>query len=104
MGEPIPSITALYTGLQYTDSAPATPPTCGTTADASSTAGDYPTTCSGASDPNYTISYVAGTLTINQYAPKLSWSDPADIIYGTKLTTAQLEATADVDGSFASLR
>jgi hypothetical protein len=40
------------------------PATCTTTATAASPVGGYPVTCSGASDPSYTIVYVPGSLTI----------------------------------------
>ena len=43
----------------------ATAPTCSTLATSGSPVGIYPITCSGAADPNYSISYVSGTLTIN---------------------------------------
>lgn len=39
-------------------------PTCSTTATASSSAGTYPITCSGASAAKYSITYVPGTLTV----------------------------------------
>ena len=38
--------------------------TCSTAATASSSVGTYATTCSGAVDPNYAITYVAGTTTV----------------------------------------
>ena len=43
-----------------------TPPTCSTTAASGSPAGSYPTSCSGAVDANYSISYLAGTATVDQ--------------------------------------
>jgi len=39
-------------------------PNCTTTATSTSLPGSYPSTCSGAVDPNYTISYVPGTVTV----------------------------------------
>lgn len=62
----VPAITPSYSGFVNGDSAASltTPPTCSTTATASSPAGSYPTTCTGAVDANYTISYVAGTLQV----------------------------------------
>jgi hypothetical protein len=33
--------------------------------------------------------------------PVITWANPADIIYGTLLSTTQLNATADVEGTFA---
>ena len=47
---------------QNGETAPAVLPTCSTTATSSSPAGDYPSSCSGASDPNYTFTYVDGTV------------------------------------------
>jgi hypothetical protein len=38
--------------------------TCSTTATSSSPPGDYPITCGGNTSPNYTITYIAGTLTV----------------------------------------
>jgi len=60
-----PAITAGYSGFQNEESASSltTQPTCSTTATRSSLAGTYPTTCSGALDPNYTITYVPGSVT-----------------------------------------
>jgi hypothetical protein len=65
VGGSVPAITPIYTGLINGNTAPATPPTCTTSATSASPAGTYPATCSGAADPNYTISYVTGTLTVN---------------------------------------
>ncbi|GEM_PF-2695490 len=42
-----------------------TQPTCSTTATSTSPVGTYPTSCTGAVDPNYMISYVGGTVTVN---------------------------------------
>ena len=66
-GATVPHITAAYTGFVNGDTAASltSAPTCGTTATSSSPVGGYPTTCAGASDPNYTISYQPGTLTIS---------------------------------------
>ena len=61
-GGPVPSLTPIYNpappiGLT-------TPAVCSTSATTTSPVGTYPVTCSGAVDPNYTIGYVAGTLTV----------------------------------------
>jgi hypothetical protein len=45
----------------------------------------------------------AGTstsLTVNQATPSVSWQAPASITYGTPLGAAQLDATANVPGTF----
>jgi hypothetical protein len=61
-----PALAPSYSGLVAGDTAASltTAPTCTTLATSSSPAGSYPVACSGAVDPNYTISYVAGTLTV----------------------------------------
>ncbi len=65
-GTTVPAITPTYTGFVAGDTAASlsTAPTCTTTATSHSPVGSYPSSCSGAADPNYTISYVPGTLTV----------------------------------------
>jgi uncharacterized membrane protein len=67
-GAPLPSLTASYSGFVNGDSAASfmTQPTLTSTATASSVVvpGGYPITASGAVDPDYTVTYVPGTLTI----------------------------------------
>ncbi|HZY87682.1 MAG TPA: MBG domain-containing protein [Gemmataceae bacterium] len=41
------------------------------------------------------------TLTIAKATPHVTWANPAAIVYGTPLSATQLDATADVSGSFA---
>jgi YD repeat-containing protein len=61
-------------------------------------------TLSVAFTPTDTVDYAnsTATVTINvaRTSPTLSWSAPAAIVYGTALSSAQLNATADVPGSF----
>ena len=64
VGGTVPIITASYNGLVNGDTALATPPACTTTATTASPVGTYPSSCSGAVDPNYAISYVPGTVTV----------------------------------------
>ncbi len=65
-GTALPTLTASYAGFVNGDTPASltTLPTLTTTATTSSPAGSYPITASGAADPNYTISYVPGTLTV----------------------------------------
>src|SRR5207248_6542088 len=67
-----------------------------TTATTTSDAGGYTiTTAPGTlAAANYTFSLVNGTLTITKATPLISWSNPADITYGTALSSTQLNATA----------
>lgn len=39
-------------------------------------------------------------LKVNKRDPAITWNNPADIVYGTALSGTQLNATADVAGSF----
>jgi hypothetical protein len=65
-GGAIPTLTVTYSGFVNFDNANSLTGTlnCGTTATMTSPAGSYPITCSGQSSPNYSITYVPGTLTI----------------------------------------
>jgi len=70
-GAAVPAITPLYSGFKNGDSASSlsVQPTCSTTATASSPPTTYPSSCSGAADSNYTISYVTGAVTVNDPPP-----------------------------------
>jgi hypothetical protein len=59
-----PALTYTYAGLVNSDLAPSVLPTAATTAVTGSPVGNYSITLSGASDANYSINYVSGTLTI----------------------------------------
>jgi uncharacterized repeat protein (TIGR01451 family) len=63
-GNPLPPLTATYTGFVNGDTPASldTPATLSTTATATSPAGDYPIVVSGAADANYNISFVNGNL------------------------------------------
>jgi Ice-binding-like/MBG domain (YGX type)/Domain of unknown function (DUF4214) len=65
-GAALPDLTASDSGFVNGDTAASltTPPTLTTTAIATSPAGIYPITASGAIDPNYNILYASATLTI----------------------------------------
>jgi hypothetical protein len=69
-GAALPSFTVSYSGFVAGDTAASltTPPTVTTTASAGSPVNTYPITANGAVDANYTITYVAGTLTVNPVA------------------------------------
>jgi hypothetical protein len=101
---PLPPLTVSYSGFVNGDTSASLTmqPTVTTTATAASPVGSsYPITATGAVDANYTISYVAGTLTITQIVPLVVWTNPPPIIYGISLTTNQLNATANLPGSLA---
>ena len=88
-GAPLPALTAGYSGFVNGDTAASltTRPTLSTTATASShVAGNsYSITASGAVDPDYSISYVAGTLTVTP-APLTITANNDSKTYGTLKT------------------
>ena len=40
-------------------------------------------------------------VTINKSTPSITWTNPADVVYGTALGPTQLNASSSIDGSFA---
>jgi glucose/arabinose dehydrogenase len=50
---------------------------------------------------NYTSVIKQVTINVSKATPTISWSNPADIVYGTVLSPNQLNATSTVVGSFA---
>ncbi|HTT90874.1 MAG TPA: MBG domain-containing protein [Acidimicrobiales bacterium] len=91
-GGAVPPITPIYSGLVAGDTAGSltTPPTCSTTATSTSPVGSYPSSCSGAVDPNYDISYTAGSvsvgttvLIITATSATMSYGGPAPVISPT---------------------
>jgi hypothetical protein len=53
-----------------------------------------------AGNANYAPASGNATITITKATPVITWNNPADIVYGTALGAAQLNATANVPGSF----
>ena len=98
-GVEIPALTASYSGFVNGDTSTSltTQPILGTTAAASSDAGAYPITASGAADPDYSISYLAGTLTVTQ-APLTITADNLTKVYGAALPTLTASYTGFVNG------
>ncbi len=100
-----PALTYTITGFQGGEtqgSATTGAPTLSTTATDSSPVGTYPITLSQdtLAATNYTFTCVNGVLKITRIIPVITWSDPADITYGTPLSGTQLNATASVPGTF----
>jgi hypothetical protein len=51
---------------------------------------------------NYNIAYYPGNLTVIPATPIITWANPSNIIYGTALNAAQLDATVNnIPGTFA---
>jgi hypothetical protein len=105
----MPSLTMTYTGLVNGDTpatfgaSPNTAPTIGTTATGASHFGTYPITASAAVDPDYTISYTAGTLTVTA-VPLTIAANNKSMTYGGSLPSLTASYTGLVNGdSSASL-
>ena len=101
-GGTVPTITPGYSGFVGTDTAASltVAPTCSTTATSTSpvSGNPYTSSCSGAADPNYTISYVNGTVTVNPAASTTTFSStaPSQLPYNGTYTPA---ATTTGDGT-----
>ena len=96
-GSPVPPITPSYSGfvLGQGPSSLTTAPSCSTTATPASAPGGYPATCTGAVGANYSISYVAGTVTVR--APVGS---PPVTVPGTGPTAAPRPEFPDASTSY----
>jgi subtilisin family serine protease len=78
-----PVFTFTYSGLVNGDVATAVAPTCTVTGPHATVSGSpYPITCSGASDPDYAISYVDGELTVTTAALVITGDDQSKV-YGS---------------------
>ena len=49
---------------------------------------------------DYTNASATVTINVKQATPAITWANPADIVYGTALSGTQLDATANVQGTF----
>ncbi len=88
-GGTVPTITPNYSGFVNGDTASSltVSPTCTTAATSSSSVAGSPYTssCSGAVDPNYTISYTAGSVSVGKAPLTITASNPTTT-YGTVAT------------------
>jgi alpha-tubulin suppressor-like RCC1 family protein len=103
-GTPAGAITPSYSGFQNGDSASSltTQPTCSASATVTSPVGTYTSSCSGASDPNYSISYVGGTVTVAQ-APLTVTASSGSLTYGGSVPAVSPIVTGLQNGEGASV-
>ena len=82
-GASAPAITATYNGFENGDDPTSLTiqPSCSTAATSSSPVGNYTSSCSGAYDPNYTISYVQGSVAVGP-APLTVTASNGQMTYG----------------------
>jgi hypothetical protein len=99
-GQANPAFTGTIIGIQNGDNITAT---YSTTATPTSTVGSYAITPTlvdpGGKLTNYAVTVNNGTLTLTQATPVIAWT-PASIQLGYPLGAAQLDATANVPGTF----
>lgn len=104
-GTAVPTITASYSGLVNNDTASAltTAPSCTTTYTTTSAEGLYPTTCSGTVTANYSISYVAGAVTVGLASQTITFTKPTTpVIYGASSATLSASASSGLTVSFSA--
>jgi Ca2+-binding RTX toxin-like protein len=97
-GDAVPSVTPGYGGFVLGDDAGDldTAPTCSTTYTPSSPLGDYPTSCSGGADGDYTFSYLAGSFHVGPATFAIA-SKPASAAYFCGGLQATLVGTDGAD-------
>jgi subtilisin family serine protease len=103
VGEPVPTLTATYQGLVNRDTPDSLQPgvILATTASPECDSGTYPITVEGAANPNYTITFVSGVLTVAAIDQFVS-SDGGDTVWTPAFSTSSphelLVAFAASDG------
>ena len=102
-GESPPAITASYSGFVNGDNASSltTPPACSTTATSSTPVGSYPSSCSGAVDPNYTFDYSNGSVQLVAALVVVTASS-ASMTYGGSVPAVSASYSGFVNGDTAA--
>lgn len=103
-GDTVPAVTPSYRGFVNNEdsSVLTTQATCSSNAPTGAAVGTYRTTCTGASDPNYDISYVPGTLTIDQ-APLTVTANDKSMTYGGSLPSFDAGFSGFLNGDTGSV-
>ncbi len=98
------AVTPSYSGFLNGDTSASltTQPTCGTSASAASPVGTYDTSCSGAADPNYSITYVDGSVTVSP-APVVVTASSAYMVYGSGVPAVTPSVSGLQNGEGASV-
>ncbi len=98
-GGVVPGVSASYTGFVNGDTAGSltTAPSCSAAGGSSPAAGTYTTTCSGAVDGNYSITYVNGTLTVGKAALTVRGPN-VSIVFGGSVPSLSASYSGFVDG------
>jgi len=103
-GASVPVISPSYVGFVHGDTSASLtpPPSCVTNYTVTSDPASYPTSCSGAVDGNYAISYVAGSVVVSKATPTITTPPTTSgITYGSALSVSNLTGgVASVGGTF----
>ena len=103
LGAANPAFDASFTGLVGSDTATTIGLTVNFTCTATtgSPVGTYVITPSSTISPNnYTVTYLPGTLTVStKTVPDITWATPSNLVYGTRLSGTQLNASTTVAGT-----
>jgi hypothetical protein len=102
-GAALPVLTVSYSGFVNGDTAASltTAPAVTTAGTANSAVGTYPITASGALDANYTINYVAGTLTVSPAGLTITANNQSKA-YGAALPVLTVSYSGFVNGDTAA--
>jgi hypothetical protein len=101
-GAPLPPLIASYSGFVNGDTAASltTAPSVSTTATAASAVGSYAINAAGAVDPDYSISYVVGTLTVNKAVTTTAETvSAATPLFGVDSVTFTASVSVNAPGS-----
>ena len=107
IGAAVPTITGTYAGFVNAETkwtGLTARATCGTTYTTSSSAGTYPTSCSGAVGANYSITYPAGSLVANAPGSQtITFTPPASpVTYGASPVSLSASSTSSLAVAFAA--
>jgi hypothetical protein len=101
-GSAVPTITRTITGLIPPDTAAVLGAiNCTTTYTVGRQVGSYPTTCTGAANPNYIITYVAGSITVTPVSLTVTAANQ-NINFGFPVPTLTYTITGFVNGDTAT--
>jgi uncharacterized repeat protein (TIGR01451 family) len=100
-GGRVPKLSPSYVGFVNGESSSSltTQPTCSTTASSTSAVGRYATSCSGAADANYTISYTDGSLRVERDPTTTVVSSDSDPSESGKSVTFTATVSAEAPGA-----
>jgi hypothetical protein len=96
VGDAAPAIAPTYAGFVHSDTPASltTAPVCTTEYRRGDPVGTYPTTCAGASDPNYDITNLAGVLTVESAAESTTTSTSTSTSSTTTTSTSSTTTTS----------